>query len=167
VKRRGLSTPEGRAYQKHMAKVLAQRWHRAAVARAANGADGGADGGAGAAANGGPTREGNDDDDDDDDDAFMPVHRNRRKKPELLHGVLLPHEVAAMKQTFSIALHRQAQKGGTDEGLEKKGFKALLKEMCKDAGIPAPSGRDLDIAYEIADDNDSGKVCFFSNVFGV
>jgi len=156
VKRRGLSTPEGRAYQKHMAKVLDQRKHRAATAAQAVSASGG-----GANAGSGPLRE--DNDAEEDDDAFMPMHRQRRKKPELLHGVLLPHEVAAMKQTFAIALNRQAQKGGNDEGLEKKAFKALLKEMCKDAGISPPSSRDLDLAYEIADDKDTGwvRVRFF------
>ena len=133
VKRRGLGTPEGRAYQKHMAAAWEKRKRAAAAAN----------GGENVGGEGAPC---------------MPLPRKPRKKPELLHGVLLPHEVAAMRQTFSIALNRQAQKGGNSDGLEKQGFKSLLKEICKDAGLSPPSGKDLGLAFEVADDDGGGSV---------
>ena len=44
------------------------------------------------------------------------------------------------------------------EGLPKKPFTVLVKDMCREAGTKIPSSKDLDMAFELADEDEGGTV---------
>ena len=82
-----------------------------------------------------------------------------RKKPRatqiLLFGALLPHEVAALKKRFAMTSEQQVDGGGC---LRLKAFTKLVQELTAEAGMPKPTKKDLVLAFEIADEDGSGTM---------
>ena len=74
------------------------------------------------------------------------------KLPELVHGILTPDDVDHLKHLFD----------ATDEddsgSVDKKEFKVLMKQLCKESGEKPPSDRDLDAAFVEADEDNGGTV---------
>jgi hypothetical protein len=87
-----------------------------------------------------------------------PKGQQKKAAKKLIFGALLPREVVALKKRFTAA----CENSGTtpQEGLKKKPFKVLVRELCREVGDGGhvPSSQDLEQAFELADEDEGGTV---------